>query len=135
VATPGATTQAITVNGGIVNTGQLNINGGTVSCNQPANVTLRTGSGGLTNAGSATAPYTNKIHYTASAQLNAGAAGTVTTSTLSSSAGANTTVTSAGTSTAFGSGTVSIALTPQSASGTLIQGNYTDILTVSVNPQ
>src|SRR4051794_36799978 len=80
--TGSARTATVNVANGVVTPGNVTIQGsnGSVICTSNAKIQLTSTSGGLTNSVSASDPFVNKIHYTATASYN-GATETINTST------------------------------------------------------
>ncbi len=103
-----------------------------VVCNTPATLLTTSLNGHVVNPSAAPATFTNEIDYTAVASVG-GASSTINTSTNAGDA-TNFNGSSAVTAAAF-SGTLSVAITPQTASATLVEGTYTDTLRVTLTPQ
>ena len=103
-----------------------------VVCNAPSNLQLTSLSGGVVNAGTATAGFSKIIDYSASATWG-GATATVDTSSTPAAAGSESGALAAIATANAGSLTVSI--TPIANALPLIIGAYSDTLRVSIIPQ
>ncbi len=111
---------------GVVNTTTLNTSQANVTCNQKTHIDLTSLNGGVTGPASPPSGFTNKIHYTASAGVGVGTNGTLDTSGPTPGQG--------DTGAAFAGQTLSISITPQTPSAPLVNGAYTDTLTVTLTP-
>ena len=103
-----------------------------VVCNAPSNLQLTSLSGGVVNAGTATAGFSKIINYSASATWG-GATATVDTSTAPAAAG-NESGALAPIATA-NAGSLTVSITPIANPLPLIIGAYADTLRVSIIPQ
>lgn len=123
-----ATPVSIAVAGGVPGAVTAGSNTFAVVCNASSNVSLSSLNQGLTTGGSATAPFANKINYTATA--SGFAAGTLNTASAATTGNIGVTGASATDL------TVDVTA-PALPSGTsyLVPGSYTDTLTVRVVPQ
>jgi len=134
VATPAADSATIPITaGGAVNTAVINKSYSSVACNAPANVQLTSQSGAVTIASSPPSGFTNMINYNATATFS-GASASLNTATnpLASGAESGTAVSTSGSTP---SGTMSVSITPQANSASLVAGTYSDVLTISIIPQ
>ena len=118
---------------GNVNTAAINKSYSNVACNTPSNVQLSSQNGAVTTAATGPASFTNIIDYAASAVFS-GATATLNTSAIPAAAGVETgsAVSTTGTQPA---GTMSVTITPQLNTKTLIGGTYSDTLTITITPQ
>lgn len=134
VTNPAADNATIPVSpAGAVDTTAIAKSYANVVCNSVTNVVATSQSGGVKNATSPGSGFTNIINYSASATYG-GATSTLNTATVATATGAEagTTGTTAGTT---NSGTLSVTITPQAASQTLIGGGYADTLRITVTAQ
>jgi hypothetical protein len=126
-----------TANGKVASPGSLTLSGtsGNVICTSNARIQLRTASGGLTNGPTPSdTNYTNKIHYTAEANYGGIAETLTTTDTTPANFQTNGTVTTGGAQTNQPLNiTVTSLATP--ANKFLVNGSYSDTITVTLTPQ
>lgn len=138
IGTPAAATGAlrsvvIPITGfGTVGTGVIIESFPNVVCNTPATLLTTSLNGHVRNTVPATGIFTNEIDYTAVATVG-GASSTIDTSANTGDL-LNFTGNSSVTAAAF-AGTLSVAITPQTAAGTLVPGTYADTLRVTLTPQ
>ena len=119
---------------GVVTPGNLTIQGsnGNVICTGNAKIQLTSTSGGLTNSASASDPFVNKIHYTATASYN-GATETINTSTAIAGTPTTGLTSTAGPQTNSPLQlTVNVTATP--AGNILANGTFSDTLVVTLSP-
>jgi hypothetical protein len=110
---------------GVVDTTTLTASQTDVTCNQKTHIDLTSLNGGVTGP-SAPSGFTNKIHYNASAGVGVGTNGTLNTAAPSATQG--------DTAAAFAGQTLTINITPQTPGAPLVNGAYTDTLTVTLTP-
>lgn len=131
---PAADSATIPVSsGGIVDTTAIAKSYASVSCNSLADLLVTSQSGAVKNATSPPSGFTNLINYSASASY-AGATSTLNTATIATATGAEAGTTGT-TSSAISSGTLSVTITPAAPGQTLIQGNYSDTLRITLTAQ
>ena len=118
---------------GNVNTAAINKSYANVACNTPSNVQLTTQNGGVTTATTGSASFTNIIDYSASATFS-GATATLNTATNPAAAGPET-GTAVSTTGTQPNGTMTVTITPQLNTKTLIGGTYADTLSIIITPQ
>ncbi|NSL72035.1 hypothetical protein C6Y62_09470 [Hyphomicrobium sulfonivorans] len=116
---------------GAVNTSPIVRNYANASCNTPANVQLTSQNAGARTASTA-AGFSSVINYTASGAFF-GAVASINTST--SSTGPISGPVSPTTGTALPSGTLTATINPTANTQPLMQGAYTDVLSITITPQ
>lgn len=126
-----AVQRSVTVTNGFATAGALSpVTVGSVVCNTNADVTMASISGGITGPANSNASFTNKIHYTATADFGSGTQATI----ASSGSPAPTTGTSGGA--ASGDLTVNISVITNTLPAVYDGGTaYSDILRVTLTPQ
>ena len=134
VSTPTADTATIPVSSvGVVDTTPIAKSYLTVVCNNLTNLQVTSQGGAVKRATAAPSGLTNIINYSASASFS-GAASTLNTATIPGATGSEA-GTIGTTSSSTPTGTVSVTITPQTASQPLVQGSYADTLRITLTPQ
>lgn len=134
VYTPAADSASIPVSSaGAVNTATINKSYSTVQCNTPSNVQLTSQNGAVRNTGTAPSGFSNQINYSATATFS-GATASINTATNTAATGpeSGTAVSTTGTTP---TGSLAVAITPQTNVQRLIAGSYGDVLTITIVPQ
>ena len=134
VAHPSADAATIPITAaGAVNTAVINKSYASVVCNTPSNVQMTSQNGAVTNAGTASAGFTNLINYSSTAVFS-GASASLNTATnpLATGPESGTAVSTTGT---LPTGTMTVTITPQANVLKLISGTYSDTLTITITPQ
>ena len=131
---PSADTATIPVStAGAVNTAVINKSYPSVACSSPSNVQITSQNGAVTNAGTASAGFTNVIDYSSTAVFS-GASASLNTATNPLARGPESGAAVSTTGTAP-TGTMTVTITPQANVLPLISGTYSDTLTITITPQ
>ncbi len=131
---PSADTATIPISpGGQVNTATINRSYANALCNTPSNLQLTSQNGAVTTTASV-AGLKNLINYSATANFG-GATAALDTSANPAASGAESGPAAATSGGGAPSGTLSVSLTPQANTGSLVAGSYSDTLTISIIPQ
>lgn len=132
-STPAAGSATIPVSpAGVVDTTAIARSFTTVVCNSATTVQATSLNGAVRRAATAPSGFTNMINYSASATFS-GATSTLNTATIPTAAGAEA-GTTANTASNTPTGTLSVTITPQAATATLIGGSYADTLRITLTP-
>jgi hypothetical protein len=114
--------------GGVVTTAPIQRDYANIICNAPSDISMSSQNSGITNVAAAPGGFTNVIHYNAQAVFGGGTA-TINTATSAMTAGSID-------ATMGASGTMTVTVTPQQPVGAmLVNGRYSDILSVTLTPR